>query len=134
MKKHILPFFTLLALVAILMPACKEKMILIPDVTVGKKRVLAEELTGVRCPNCPDGTKELVRLDSAFGENLIVISNHSAGSFSIPLTTPLSAYDFRDQTFKDLAAKIGTHRRLPNGFNRSCKTWLKPFCVFAYPS
>jgi hypothetical protein len=103
-------FYLMIGLVVVSMLAvnCEEKMIMIPNVTVGRKHVLVEELTGVRCPQCPNGTVELTRLDDQFGENLIIVSNHSAGSFSIPMTSPASAFDFRNQDFRDIAALIGT--------------------------
>lgn len=106
-----LSFLGMLGLV--FLTQCKEAEIEIPIASVGKRNVLVEELTGVRCPSCPDGTKELVRLDSLYGDNLIIISNHSAGNFSIPLTDPLSAYDFRSQAFKDLKDFIGTSAGYP---------------------
>lgn len=54
--------------------------------------VLMQELTGVKCPNCPTGAAEAKRLLQAFDEQLAVVAVH--GDF---LTTPLpeSMYDFR---------------------------------------
>jgi Outer membrane protein Omp28 len=93
--------------------ACKESPIEIPTLTAGKKTVLVEELTGVRCPSCPEGTVELIRLQGIYGKNLIVVSNHSAGTFSVPMTNPPSAFDFRMTDFKDLATFIGSNSGYP---------------------
>jgi hypothetical protein len=80
--KNILPLL-LFALLAT--ASCKEKSIAIPEPSTPKRRVLVEELTGVRCTNCPDGTRTLVSLQNTFGaDNLIIVAVHSAGSFSFP--------------------------------------------------
>lgn len=49
------------------------------------RKVLVEEFTGHLCNVCPLGSKEIERLDSIYGEQLIPMSIH-AGSFSITLT------------------------------------------------
>lgn len=60
------------------------------------KTVLATELTGVTCPNCPEGAEMLETLNQQNGGNLVVVSLHSG-----VLTTPInnseaqSQYDFR---------------------------------------
>lgn len=45
--------------------------------------IVLEEFTGHQCIFCPDGTKELLRLDSVYGEQLIPVSIH-AGGFAEP--------------------------------------------------
>jgi hypothetical protein len=110
MKKYIFPCFLALIL---LQTACKEAPIEIPNTSIGKKVVLVEELTGVRCPSCPEGTVELVRLQGIYGKNLIVVSNHSAGVFSTPMTNPASAFDFRGADFKEMATYIGANGAYP---------------------
>lgn len=52
-----------------------------------KQFILLEEFTGHTCPNCPLGTKELLRLDSIYKEQLIPISIH-AGGFAVPQNNP----------------------------------------------
>ncbi|MAY84977.1 MAG: hypothetical protein CMP59_12680 [Flavobacteriales bacterium] len=47
--------------------------------------IVLEEFTGHQCIFCPNGTKELLRLDSIYGEQLIPVSIH-AGSFAEPST------------------------------------------------
>lgn len=60
------------------------------------KTVLATELTGVTCPNCPEGAEMLETLKEQHGGNLVIVSIHSG-----VLTTPVnnaeahSQYDFR---------------------------------------
>ncbi len=51
--------------------------------TLGDKKVLIEEFTGVKCVNCPDGSAEIESLLAIYGENLIAVSIH-AGSFAVP--------------------------------------------------
>lgn len=107
--KNILP---LLALVVFLQWGCDEKEIRIPELSAGNHRVLVEELTGVRCQNCPDGSKLLVDLQEQYGEeNLIVISIHGAPDFSVPY--PSNAYDFRTAKGKELADYIGVFEGAP---------------------
>jgi len=61
--------------------------------------VLIEELTGVKCPNCPAGSTELARLIKAYPGQVIGVGIH--GNF---LTTPLdnSAFDFRNEFAEDI--------------------------------
>ncbi len=90
--KNILSFL-LLSILAL--TACKEKPITIPEPATPKRRVLVEELTGVRCTNCPDGARTLLSLQSTFGkDNLILVSNHSAGSFSFPYPDSKFKFNF----------------------------------------
>ncbi len=80
---------------------CEEQPVQIPpfQVPTTNKVVLLEELTGVKCPNCPAGTEKVESLLEIFGENLASYSVH--GSF---LTTPTdqSQYDFRNPFAIDL--------------------------------
>lgn len=91
MKKIAFPLFALILVFA----ACKEKDLSIPALTVGKHRVMVEEVTGVNCPNCPKGARELAAVRKAVGEdNIVVVSMHAAGS---PLSDPItgSQYNFQ---------------------------------------
>lgn len=45
------------------------------------RKILVEEFTGHLCTYCPDGAREIERLDSIYGEQLIPMSIH-AGSFA----------------------------------------------------
>ncbi len=102
MKKSL--FFSLLAAAALFW-GCAEKSIPIPELNVGSRKVLVEELTGVQCPNCPDGTAALVNLGNQIGENLIVVSIHAAPGYDKPYAE--SKYDFRTAKGSELANFIG---------------------------
>jgi hypothetical protein len=108
-------FFPLLTLAAIFaFSACKEAPIEIPDLKGGKRRVLVEEVTGVGCPNCPDGTRTLTNLQGTFkaeGRELIVVSIHAAGNFSVPY--PSSKVDFRNAEAQALVGSIGVLEGFP---------------------
>ncbi|MEQ1746391.1 MAG: Omp28-related outer membrane protein [Saprospiraceae bacterium] len=107
--------FGLLALLAgLFLSACEEKLVIITPMTGSgggtpgeqKRAVLAEELTGVRCPNCPEGTAALVALDKQYGERLVVVSIHAALGYDVPY--PNSQYDFRTGKGTELANYIGS--------------------------
>lgn len=57
------------------------------------KKVVIEELTGVRCPNCPTGTQLIKDFVAQNPDRIIVTAIHS-GFFTDPL--PDSKYDFRN--------------------------------------
>lgn len=92
-----------IAIVSIAMVSCDEVPVVIPErgptggggptpVDSTIRVVLMQELTGVKCPNCPTGAAEAKRLLGVYGEQLAVVGIH--GDF---LTDPLdeSVYDFR---------------------------------------
>ena len=94
--------------------ACKEEPIIIPDpsLNVTGRTVLVEEVTGVRCQNCPLGTQTLVALQQQYGkEQLVVVSIHAAGVFSVPY--PSSAYNFSTPEIQELANYIGPLEGFP---------------------
>lgn len=111
--KNLRLYIFLSACCCFLFQSCQEKEIIIPDLKVGDRKVLIEELTGVRCPNCPDGTATLVALDSIHNGNLIIVAVHAAGTFSFPyVDPPANKYDFRFPEAQIMADYIGT----PEGF------------------
>jgi hypothetical protein len=79
-----------------MMLSCAEKEIIIPplEVPTTGKHVVVEDLTGVRCPNCPSANARLEAIKSVYGDNVIIIGIH--GSL---LTKPLSEskYDLRSE-------------------------------------
>ena len=97
-------YLLLLVIAGLGFQSCEESMVEIPKFQVGDKTVIVEEITGVRCVGCPAGTKELVRLDSIYGDNLIVVSMHAAGNFSTP-HNPTN--DFRNPDIESMAGYIG---------------------------
>ncbi len=58
------------------------------------RSVLIEEFTGVQCVQCPAGSARIEELLDLNGENLIALSIHGAGGFSIPVVG-FSTDDFR---------------------------------------
>ncbi len=84
---------------------CQEKPIIIPNLTVGARKVLVEELTGVRCGNCPDGTKDLTDLQKKFPGRIIVVATHAAPGFDLPY--PESLEDFRTAPGTAMANSLG---------------------------
>tara|TARA_B100001287_G_scaffold119004_1_gene100233 strand:+ start:2234 stop:3139 length:906 start_codon:yes stop_codon:yes gene_type:complete len=69
------------------------------DTTSVVKRVLIEDFTGHRCPNCPSAAAELDGIINTYGDRVIGIAVHPHSNFSIP--NPLSSsqytYDFRTE-------------------------------------
>ncbi|MDX2134110.1 MAG: Omp28-related outer membrane protein [Saprospiraceae bacterium] len=95
--------------------ACEEKPVVIPDLVVGDRVVLVEELTGVNCPNCPDGTKQLQGLQETFGKDklvLVAIHTHLTGAFSNLL--PTSKEDFATPETDALVAGISAIEAVPS--------------------
>ena len=91
------------------MVSCDEVPVVIPEgggtgggptpVDSIERVVLLQELTGVKCPNCPTGAAEAKRLLNKYDDQLAVVAIH--GDF---LTTPLSEskYDFRTSFSRDI--------------------------------
>lgn len=75
------------------------------------KKVLIEELTGVRCVNCPGGTAEVLRLQELLGEQVIAVALH-AGSFAIPYEE--SRGDFRIPETTSLLNYLGSPLGYPS--------------------
>ena len=87
--------------VVFMMISCEEKMVIIPEfepIETGKV-VYVEELTGVKCPNCPAGSERLKTILSQYPDNVVVVAIHG-----IDLAKPLdvSKYDFRNEDAADL--------------------------------
>ncbi|WP_236969799.1 Omp28-related outer membrane protein [Membranihabitans marinus] len=70
----------------------------------GQQKILVEEVSGVRCPNCPDGTRLLTSIASEFDSAIIVVTYH-AGFFSVPY--PESVYDFKTEETVALLNLLG---------------------------
>lgn len=84
-----------------LMWSCEEIPVVIPDYNPPEtgKTVLIEDLTGVRCPNCPRGAAALENILAKYQGKVFALAIHG-----IQLVTPLpqSKYDFRNQFAADL--------------------------------
>jgi len=85
----------------LLLCSCTEKEIIIPpfEPIISDRVVLVEEVTGVRCPNCPSGSAKIASLIEQFPDQVIAVAIH--GSF---LTSPYaeSKYDFRHEAAREL--------------------------------
>jgi len=96
MKNMICLIFSILVI-----SSCQEQMVQIEDfqLPITDRVVLIEELTGVKCPNCPAGSSELSRIIDLYEGKVIGVGIH--GKF---LTTPLdnSAFDFRNEFAEDI--------------------------------
>jgi hypothetical protein len=66
------------------------------DTNTSRRNILIEEFTGHTCNNCPDGAREVQRIDSIYKPQIIPVSIH-AGAFAKPKNNPDSSYstDFR---------------------------------------
>lgn len=93
--------FVKFIVVFILCSACTEKEIIIPpfEPIISDRVVLVEEVTGVRCPNCPTGSAKIESLLEQFPNQVIAVGIH--GSF---LTQPYSEskFDFRFEAAREL--------------------------------
>ncbi len=65
-----------------------------PDEKV--RKVLLEEYTGHKCPNCPEGAELAHSLQSVYGEKLVILSVH-AGWYANFAATGLFTMDFRTE-------------------------------------
>lgn len=100
MNKLLFFAFILLAL-----SSCNEKTIEIPPFEIPKtdKVVLIEELTGVRCPNCPNGAVVIKNLEEKYEGKVISIAMH-AGDLSEPYKE--GKYDLRCEDGTNLENKF----------------------------
>lgn len=88
-----------------------------------QRRVLLEEFTGQRCPNCPTANAKARELDSIYGDKLIVIAVH-ATAFAVPVPSLGYPYDYRTDMGDELAIALGAELDgLPNAaVNRTLKS------------
>ena len=116
--KKILLFLLSISIVAALVSSCNvidENDMLVPIVDGGNdsvpvldrtKKILIEDFTGNRCPNCPKAATELEKLVRMYPGRIVPISVH-AGNFAIPI--PFLGYeeDFRTSVGDSLNAFFG---------------------------
>ena len=99
----------LLFVVAATFFGCSEIAPVVPS--LGDRKVLVEEFTGVRCVNCPAGASELANLQAIYGDRLVVVSIH-AGDFSMPYSD--SQFDFRTPQGSELEQFLGAPLGYPS--------------------
>lgn len=106
-------YFVWLAL-SLLCVGCKESPIQIPELGVGTRKVLVEELSGVNCTNCPDGARELAKIQTALGKDKVVLVSIYPSLYGI-LSRPYtdSKYDFRIKEGDDLVKYLGVADGIP---------------------
>ena len=86
-----------------------------------RKITLLEDVSGVKCPNCPDATKIALATKNELQARLHIVVIHpnipALGSFVDPVTTPfVSKQDFRTDAGKAICEQIiGTPNSLPRG-------------------
>ena len=86
------------------------------------KKVLLEDFTGARCPNCTEAHDIATGLTDFYGEDKLIVVAMHAGFFSVPLGE--FEYDFRTEAataynsfFGAISYPIGTVDRLNTGGN-----------------
>jgi len=93
--------YSYIIITVLILSACTEKEIIIPpfEPIISDRVVLVEEVTGVRCPNCPSGSAKITSLIEQFPDQVIAVGIH--GSF---LTAPYSdsRFDFRHEAAREL--------------------------------
>jgi thiol-disulfide isomerase/thioredoxin len=112
MMKKISRILALIVLSALLIPSCDivEEPYLVP---VGSgngpgpgdkiRKVLLEDYTGQKCPNCPAAAEIAHNLKTLYGEQLILLTVH-AGFYAIPDATGDFTADFRTTEGNELNA------------------------------
>ncbi len=78
------------------------------------RKVLLEEYTGFRCPNCPQGADAAAEALNTFKDKLIVISIHAGSQFAKP-SGKLYTYDFRTAIGEALFPIFIGDKGQPNG-------------------
>lgn len=114
---------------ALMMGSCKEKgpaidfsnvksadstWLLSSPEPVQPRNVLVEEVTGVKCPNCPAGAKSLKDIDEANQDRLVIIALH-AGNLTSPIDDPAhpSKYDLRNNSVLGVYQFFGSEPSKP---------------------
>lgn len=82
----------------------------------GYRRVLLEDFTGFRCPNCPAAADVARQLQSVYCEDLIVVGVHCTSTFAAPVASPPDPFstDFRTVAGETYVGSFG-FTGLPGG-------------------
>lgn len=73
------------------------------------RKVLLEDYTGQKCPNCPEAAEVGHSLQAIYGEQVVIIAIHS-GNFSIPDTSGAFTADFRSSEGTELDQFFGIYQ------------------------
>lgn len=119
MKKNLL-IFSLLSLIILIYVSCdkietpyKETKSSATD-TVKYRKILLEDFTAHKCPNCPGAAATAQQLKERYGENLIIISVHAGGLADADPYGPW-AYDFTTPEGDDLYNTYEIGNSIPKG-------------------
>ncbi len=91
--------------------------------TAQQRQIVIEEITGVRCPNCPTAQAEAKAISARFPNRVNILTLHPLNKVNA-LTTPfdpargdkhLSKYDFRTQAGALIFEMVGISNSLPVG-------------------
>ncbi len=109
-----LSFLILLIFIGI---GCDEEPINIPpfEGIISDRVIFIEDLTGVKCPNCPKGTAKLEALRQLYPINFVTVGIHG-GFLTDPL--PESKYDFKNSDAEALESKLEWIAKPSAVFNR----------------
>ncbi|MCO6494528.1 MAG: Omp28-related outer membrane protein [Bacteroidetes bacterium] len=79
------------------------------------KKILLEDITGVRCVNCPKAAEESVRLKAKYGDTIVPMAIYIR---SLPFNSdPWAGYaDLRTDVAEEVANAIGMPVGLPGGY------------------
>lgn len=82
----------------------------------GFRRVLLEDFTGFRCPNCPAAADVAKQLRSVYCEDLIIVGVHCTSTFAAPIASPPDPFstDFRTLAGETYVGTFG-FMSLPGG-------------------
>lgn len=111
--------------------SCEEQPVVIPEFTAEDtgRVVLIEEITGVKCPNCPAGAATIENLKESFPNRVISIAYHSPPFLVDPLAE--SQYDFRRDEAQAISDYIGQAIGKPSAainrvkFDSEQRTWVE---------
>lgn len=74
--------------------------------TTGDRKVLIEDMTGHKCPNCPEATRQIIKLQTQpptnYGDKLIAVAIHGATKFSDADATGDYTYNFKTTSGDEL--------------------------------
>jgi hypothetical protein len=80
------------------------------------KRALLEDLTGVRCVNCPQAAAKAKELSNKFKDTLVVMALY-VKSFETQFTSPWDGHeDLRTDVAENIANAVGMPTGLPGGY------------------
>lgn len=104
------------ALVLVMFNGCSETEITVPRVTeiISDRVVLIEDFTGVKCPNCPNASREISTLSDKYPKNIVAVAYHT-NFLGDPITKEgyQSKYDFRTADGEKLETEMGSYLGKP---------------------